>query len=159
MGHKKSQLCRFFIRGFCKRGKFCLYTHERHIEERNVYNHQKAYRGSHVYDNNYNKQERMKNNYSNAQNIHQNRNHINSNPYEPYPNIPKHYWRKPNNNGLYFKKSSTQCCYYDKCRQFPRCGYAHFEVCRFQENCNKGENCNLIHLSFLGVGQQNNTHQ
>ena len=28
MGHKKAELCRFNLRGGCKKGKFCLFKHE-----------------------------------------------------------------------------------------------------------------------------------
>ena len=43
-------------------------------------------------------------------------------------------------------ESKRQCKFYGKCSKFPNCGYAHKEICRFQENCTKRQ-CEFVHLA------------
>ena len=45
-------------------------------------------------------------------------------------------------------KSTQQCKYQSQCFNFPNCGYSHYELCRYQQNCNRGEFCKFVHLPF-----------
>ena len=46
--------------------------------------------------------------------------------------------------------SQKQCKFYDRCNNFPNCGFMHYEICKYQDQCNNLNNCKFVHLDFLG---------
>ena len=41
---------------------------------------------------------------------------------------------------------NKQCKFYGRCSKFPNCGFAHDELCKFQDKCFKNR-CQYVHLS------------
>ena len=100
MGHKKKILCKFFVKGVCRYGKFCRFEHK-------ILN-----------------------------------DHLNKFQNTRQPNSVKGDYKSD-------RYRNQQCKFFDKCQQFPNCGFMHYEICKYQENCKYQERCNYVHFSFL----------
>ena len=132
MGHKKKIICRFFMNGSCKNGRFCKFEHRWSNSQINSKFDGRQQSGN------------INGLFANQQ---QHQSNMNNDYYHYQPQQFGH------NNDQFRGRNNRQCKYKESCFKFPNCGFAHGEICRYQEQCLKGDQCRFVHLpqNFLGT--------